>query len=401
MKRVTGSYHRTTTDEEEVAAFVPEPLPPRNPPLQIEGDLLHLLDRAQYALARLNAVVDGVPSVDWFFYGFIQKEAVLSSQIEGTQATLVDLLAHEEQVHFATSSPSIEVEDFSNYLAALAYARKEISNPSGWPLCIRLLNQTHGFLLQGVRGKDKHPGAVRTSQNWIGGTRPGNAMYVPPPAHLVTDCLHDLETYIHAQDEKLPPLIRIGLIHVQFETIHPHLDGNGRMGRLLIALLLEHWHLLSKPVLYLSLYFKSHQQEYYRRLTAVRNEGDWEGWLRFFLEGIINIADTATHTARMLFLLTNQDQTHLLQTEGTTIPTLQLLALLPHRPIVTLDSVIKYLNVSKPTAQKAINQLVKKNVLHEITGKKRKQVFFYKSYIDLLQTGTELFASTVRTPSHI
>jgi Fic family protein len=234
-----------------------------------------------------------VPSLDWFIYAFVRKEAVLSSQIEGTQATLVDLLTFEAQgTEEPSTPPNADIEEVCNYLEALTYSRTQIADPKGLPLSMRLLSETHQRLMRGVRGAEKLPGEVRRSQNWIGGSRPGNAAYVPPPPHALAEVLSAFEKYLHA-DDTLPPLVRAGLLHVQFETIHPYLGGNGRIGRLLVTLLLEHWKLVTKPLLYLSLYFKRHREDYYRRLTAVRVDGDWEGWLDFFLDGVATIADEA------------------------------------------------------------------------------------------------------------
>lgn len=285
-KRSTGRFERTTVGGEEVAAFIPNPLPPSRPRIAIEGALGERLRAAEQALIRLEVAGEMIPSLDWFIYAFVRKEAVLSSQIEGTQATLVDLLTFEAQKSDATTTPpTADVEEICNYLDALAFARAQLAASKGLPLSMRLLNETHRRLMRGVRGAEKRPGEVRRSQNWIGGSRPGNAAYVPPPPHVLGDVLGAFEKYLHANDS-LPPLVRAGLLHVQFETIHPYLDGNGRIGRLLVTLLLEHWSVLSKPLLYLSLFLKRHRADYYRRLTAVRVDGDWEGWLDFFLEGV-------------------------------------------------------------------------------------------------------------------
>lgn len=244
---------------------------------------------------RLELAGEMVPSLDWFIYAFVRKEAVLSSQIEGTQATLMDLLNYEAERD--APPPNADVEEVCNYLDALTYAREQLASPSGLPLSIRLLNEAHRLLLRGARGANKQPGEMRRSQNWIGGSRPGNATYVPPPPHALPEALSAFERYIHQEDDT-PSLIRAGLLHVQFESIHPYLDGNGRIGRLLVTLLLEHWGLLARPLLYLSLFFKRHRQEYYRRLNAVRVDGDWEGWLDFFLDGVATIADGPHSRAR-------------------------------------------------------------------------------------------------------
>jgi len=306
----------------------------------------------------MNQSGEMVPSLDWFIYGFVRKEAVISSQIEGTQATLVDLLAYEAQGGGeARAAPNADVREVCNYLDALAYARAELADPRGLPLSMRLLNQTHERLMRGVRGADKQPGEVRTSQNWIGGSRPGNAAYVPPPPHALAEVLGAFEKYVHA-DDALPPLIRAGLLHVQFETIHPYLDGNGRVGRLLVTLLLEHSNLLTQPLLYLSLFLKRHREEYYRRLNAVRVDGAWEEWLDFFLDGVATIADEAVASARDLFALVAADRTRVLAHEGMSIVALKLFELLPRHPVVTVASVIKLVGATKPTAGRAIDLLV-------------------------------------------
>jgi Fic family protein len=334
-----------------------------------------------------------VPSLDWFLYAFVRKEAVLSSQIEGTQTTLVDLLAFEAQGEESeqTSPPNADLEEVCNYLEALAYARTELADPKGLPLSMRLLNETHQRLMRGARGAEKLPGQVRCSQNWIGGSRPGNASYVPPPPHALGGLLSAFEKYLHV-DDTLHPLVRAGLLHVQFETIHPYLDGNGRIGRLLVTLLLDHWKLLTKPLLYLSLFFKRHRQDYYRRLDAVRTEGDWEGWLDFFLDGVATIAEEAVASARDLFAIVADDRARVLAHDGMSIGGLRLFELLPRHPIVTVASVMKFIETTKPTAGRAIELLAAAGVLVETTGKKRDRSYAYRAYLDRLKVGTELGA---------
>ncbi len=374
-------------------------LPPSDPPLVLDARLADRLRSAEQALVRLELAGEMVPSLDWFIYGFVRKEAVLSSQIEGTQATLVDLLAFEAESGAESSAPSADVEEVCNYLDALAYARAQLADPRGLPVSVRLLNETHRRLMRGVRGAEKQPGEVRTSQNWIGGSRPGNAAYVPPPPHALGEVLGALEKYVHEQgaEDTLPPLVRAGLLHVQFETIHPYLDGNGRIGRLLVTLLLEHWQLLTKPLLYLSLFFKRHRDEYYRRLDAVRVEGDWEGWLDFFLDGVATIAEEAVASARELFALVAADRARVLGHEGTSIPALRLFELLPRHPVVTVASVTKLVETTKPTAGRAIELLVAAGVLVETTGKRRDRSFVYRGYLDRLKVGTELERAPTRS----
>jgi Fic family protein len=375
---------------EEVAAFVPNALPPKDPPVIVDAALAERLRAAEQALVRLELAGGMVPSLDWFIYAFVRKEAVLSSQIEGTQATLVDLLTFEAQGGAGESAaPNADVEEVCNYLDALAYSRAQLADPTGLPISMRLLSETHKQLMRGVRGAEKLPGEVRRSQNWIGGSRPGNAAYVPPPPHALGEVLGAFEKYLHRGDS-LPPLVRAGLLHVQFETIHPYLDGNGRIGRLLVTLLLEHWKLLTKPLLYLSLFFKRHRADYYRRLDAVRVEGDWEGWLDFFLDGVATTADEAVASARELFALVAADRARVLAQEGMSVVALRLFELLPRRPVVTVGSVMKLVETTKPTAGRAIELLVSAGVLAETTGRKRDRSYVYRAYLDRLRVGTEL-----------
>ncbi len=386
-KRETGRYESTSAGGEQVRAFVPHALPPAEPPLVIEGELAERVRAAEQALVRLELAGEMVPSLDWFIYAFVRKEAVLSSQIEGTQATLMDLLNYEAKSD--APPPNADVEEVCNYLDALTFAREQLADPSGLPLSMRLLNETHQLLLRGVRGENKQPGEVRRSQNWIGGSRPGNAAYVPPPPNLLPEVLSAFERYIHA-DDSLPAVVRAGLLHVQFETIHPYLDGNGRIGRLLVTLLLEHWRLLTRPLLYLSLFFKRHRQEYYRRLNAVRVDGDWDAWLDFFLDGVATIADEAVATSRDLFTLVTADRQRVIHHTGVNLLAVQLFERLPNKPIVTAPWVVEALSTTKPTAGRAIEALEAAGVLVETTGKKRDRVYAYQAYLDRLRAGTEL-----------
>lgn len=386
-KRETGRYEATSAGGEQVRAFVPHALPPAAPPILIKGALAERVRAAEQALVRLELAGEMVPSLDWFIYAFVRKEAVLSSQIEGTQATLMDLLNYEAKSD--APPPSADVEEVCNYLDALIFAREQLADPSGLPLSMRLLNETHRLLLRGVRGENKLPGEVRRSQNWIGGSRPGNANFVPPPPNVLPEVLSAFERYIHA-DDSLPAVVRPALLHVQFETIHPYLDGNGRIGRLLITLLLEHWRLLTRPLLYLSLFFKRHRQEYYRRLNAVRIDGDWEAWLDFFLDGVATIADEAVATSRALFNLVTTDRQRVIHHTGVSLLAVQLFERLPSRPIVTAPWVVETLSTSKPTAGRAIEALEAAGVLVETTGKKRDRVYAYQAYLDRLRAGTEL-----------
>jgi len=380
MPRKTGTYRTSTAHGETVRAFVPHSLPPADPPLAIEGDLAERHAAALAAIGRLRVAGAMVPDPGWFLYGFVRKEAVLSSQIEGTQATLRDVATFE-----ATSKADrpADVEEVCNYVDALNHARAAIADPAGLPLSTRLLCDVHRILMRGVRGADKLPGEIRRSQNWIGGSRPGNARFVPPPHEEVAPTLAALEKWIHA-DDPLPPLVKAGLAHVQFETIHPFLDGNGRIGRMLITLLVEHWSLLNQPLLYLSLAFKTRQQEYYTRLAAVRTKGDWEGWTAFFLECVDESADDGVRIAQAIHTLIGRDRRLVVEHERATVAAIQLLDRLPSNPVLTVPRASELLGITAPTARKAIEQLEQFGVLHETTGKQRDRVYAYSAYLQIL-----------------
>lgn len=385
MKRETGTYRVTKWENEEVRAFVPAPLPPANPPLALDDETGRSLSDAMTALGKLAIAADMVPNAEWFLYGFVRKEALITSQIEGTQATLQDVLAFEAG---EKAERPDDVREVCNYVDALTYARGELARPKGLPLATRLLCDVHKRLMKGARGSEKQPGEIRRSQNWIGGSRPGNARFVPPPPDVVPEALSALEKWIHG-DDSLPPLVRIGLAHVQFETIHPFLDGNGRIGRLLIALLVEHWGLLKSPLLYLSVAFKRHRQAYYDRLNGVRVDGDWEGWMRFFLDCVTEAADDAVASAQRLHVVTAADRTKVAAHAKTTVPAIRLFELLPSHPMVTLSLAIKLLGVSKPTAVKALDALQAAGVLREITGKRRDRIYAYHEYLRVLSPDTD------------
>lgn len=384
MARITGTYREAVVGGETVRAFIPLPLPPQEPTLVIEGDLAKLHTDALAAIGQLAVAGTMVPSANWFLYGFVRKEAVISSQIEGTQATLMDVLTYEAT---QKAERPAGVEEVCNYVDALNWARAEIARPKGLPVSVRLLCAAHKRLMRGTRGTEKQPGAIRTSQNWIGGARPGNASFVPPPPDAVLDALTELERWIHGGDP-LPPLVRAGLAHVQFETIHPFLDGNGRIGRLLIALLVEHWGLLDSPLLYLSLAFKRHRAEYYRSLLDVRTKGDWEGWTSFFLRCIRESARDAVSAAKRLFALLSKDRRTVANHKAATVTAVRLFDFMPEHPIVTLPSVIELLKTTKPTAGKAIDALCRVGILNETTGKQRDRVYAYDAYLRILAEDT-------------
>lgn len=380
MNRSTGSYVTTTTLGEQVRAFVPKPLPPVKPILRPES-YASRNQLAELALARLNGVSGLVMSVDWLLYGAVRKEALLTSQIEGTQATLADLF--ENEAGFEVSNTD-DVEEVTNYLRAFRFVRANLSDARGLPISVRLICEAHRLLLDGARGSGKQPGELRRSQNWIGGSRPGNASFVPPPPEQVPDLLQDLERFIHTDPLPLPPLVMIGLIHVQFETIHPFLDGNGRMGRLLISALMEHWRLLQAPLLYVSGYLKRHQQDYYRLLSDVRTEGDWETWVEFFLDGVINAAGEAERNIVEIATLLANDRRRLLGSVKAGVHAYRLFEALPMMPRFTVEQVRQKLDTTYPTANAAVKTLMDLSVLVELTGQRKNRSFSYQAYIDLL-----------------
>ncbi len=382
--RKTGTYISNTLSGEEVKAFVPYPLPP-DPPISMTEELTKLLEVTSQNCRLLNLAAQMVPDRDWFIYGFVRKEAVVSSQIEGTQATLLDLVEAES---LSDAEKPADVNEVVNYVNALNSCIKELSNPKGLPLSLRLIKKAHAILMRGVRGKHKSPGEFRQSQNWIGGDRPGNASFVPPPVASLPTCLNDFETYLHTADE-LPALLRIALLHVQFETIHPFLDGNGRVGRLLITLLLNEWKLLEAPLLYLSLYFKRNRAEYYHRLAAVRTEGDWEGWIKFFLDGVNSVALESADAARQLYAIVRAARERVLSHKRASVIGVRLLEILPQVPVITIGQAVKLLSTTKPTAQKALELLVDLNVLEEISGRERGKKFAFRKYLDCLTEGTQ------------
>jgi Fic family protein len=377
--RSTGTYTISTTLGESVQAFVPHPLPPAQPALApacfVEANRV-----AELALARLSGVSGLVPSVDWLLYSAIRKEALLTSQIEGTQATLADLF--DEEAGFTVSNTD-DVEEVTNYLRAFRLVQDNMRDPGGLPLSVRLLSDAHRLLLDGARGSSKQPGELRRSQNWTGGTRPGNAVFVPPPPERVPALLADLERFIHDASQTLPPLVKTALVHLQFETIHPFLDGNGRIGRLLIAALLEHWCLLPEPLMYLSGYLKQHQAEYYRRLAGVRTDGDWEGWVAFFLEGVANAALDAERNIVAIASLLATDRRRLLASPKAGPASYRLFELLPMMPRFTIEQVRQKLGTSFPTATAAVKVLEDLGLVAELTGQKKNRSYSYQPYIAL------------------
>jgi Fic family protein len=384
MKRgVTGRFEVSRTGGETVRAFVPHPLPP-DPQLVLSGSLQPLLERASLAIGRLDSISTLLPDTDLFLYAYVRKEAVLSSQIEGTQSSLSDLMLFElDQV---PGVPLDDVAEVSSYVAALNHGLSRLRG--GFPLSVRLIREIHAELLSHGRGSDKEPGELRRTQNWIGGTRPGNALFVPPPPSAVSDCLSHLEKFLHAEGDGIPVLVRAALAHVQFESIHPFLDGNGRIGRLLITFLLCHEALLREPLLYLSLYFKERREEYYRLLETVRHEGDWEAWVAFFLEGIAVTGEGAFSTARRLEELFKEDRGRILTLGRRAGSALRVHEALKARPLTTLQEAARRAGLTFPTASKGMALLVGLGIARELTGKRRNRVFVYDRYVEMLAEGT-------------
>ncbi|TAG45391.1 MAG: Fic family protein [Betaproteobacteria bacterium] len=380
MKRTTGHYQQTTVVGEPVRAFVPAALPPAKPALP-PAAYEQQNRSAEHAIARLAGVAGLVPSVEWLLYGAIRKEALLTSQIEGTQATLIDLF--DDEAGFVVSNRD-DVEEVTNYLRAFRLVRAQLAAPKGLPICTRLLCDAHRALLDGVRGATKQPGELRQSQNWIGGTRPGNAVFVPPPAHEIAALLGALESFIHAPAHPLPRLVNIALVHAQFETIHPFLDGNGRIGRLLISALLESWGVLPEPLLFLSGYLKQHQFEYYRLLDGIRTQGDWESWVSFFLEGITVSAETAERSVIDIATLIATDRRNLLASSKSGAVAYRLFELLPTMPRFNVEQVRALLDTSFPTANAAVAQLVALGIVAETSGQRKNRSFSYERYVALL-----------------
>jgi Fic family protein len=361
-------------------AFLPAPLPP-NPSVQLAGELHAALSRADRALGRLDGSVVTLPNPDLLVFMYVRKEAVLSSQIEGTQSSLQDLLAAEANL-FEPSDLPRDVDEVINYVAAMNHGLARLAE---LPVSVRLIKEIHERLLNGVRGDRLTPGELRRSQNWIGpgGSGIANASFVPPPPEEVPQALGDLEKFLHAEDE-LPLLIKIGLAHAQFETIHPFLDGNGRVGRLLISFLLTERGALHKPVLYLSHYFKQHRQQYYDRLQAVRDRGDWEGWLAFFLEGVEQVSHEATETARAVLHLRERHRAAITERLGRAAGNgHRVHETLFHRPIVTVGVVQELTGVSFAAANQLVARLGEIGILREITGFSRNRRFRYDEYVRL------------------
>ncbi|WP_428537668.1 Fic family protein [Rhodopila sp.] len=378
-----GRYETTAIGGEPVRAYVPPPLPPI-PPIDLAG--LHVpLEQANQTLGRLDGIASVLPDPSLFLYIYIRKEALLSSQIEGTQSSLSDLLLYE-----AEEAPGVPIDDtreVSSYVAAMNHGLRRLRED--FPLSLRLIREIHAILLSQGRGQDKDPGEFRRTQNWIGGTRPGNALFVPPPPHLVMDALGALEAFIHADSPDLPLLVKAALVHVQFETIHPFLDGNGRLGRLLITFLLCERGVLREPLLYLSLFFKQNRQAYYDHLQAVREGGDWEAWVGFFLRGVTETARQGTQTAQSLLRLFGNDRARIEQLGRPAATAMRLHQFLQRRGLTTIPDASRQLGLSQPTVTSAIGHLRKLGIVRETTGRQRGKVFVYGGFLDLLSEGTD------------
>lgn len=379
-----GRRVRQTTVGEPFEAFIPSPLPPE-PHVELTAERSARLGRANRSLGRLDGVFSILPDRLHFLYQYVRKEAVLSSQIEGTQSSLSDLLLFESD-----EVPGVPIDDIlevSCYVRAMEHGLARMRG--GFPLSTRLIREIHAVLLSQGRGSDRTPGEFRRSQNWIGGSRPGDALFVPPPHEHVADLMSDLERFLHDQQRRTPLLVQAALAHVQFETIHPFLDGNGRVGRLLITLMLCHAEALTEPLLYLSLYFKVHRQRYYELLQRVRLQGDWEAWVDFFLDGVAETADGAVQTARRLLDLFAKDREEIEGLGRRASSTLRVHALLQRQPLITVPQADRHLGMSRPTIGAALRALQELGLVKEITGRRRNRVFVYSGYLAILGEGTE------------
>jgi Fic family protein len=383
-RRTTGQSVRVGSGEQAFDAFVPAPLPPK-PPLRLTAADQALLEKANRALGKLDAMTSLLPNTALFIYAYVRKEALVSSQIEGTQSSFSDLLLYESDE--VPGVPLEDVREVSDYVAAVEHGIERLRG--GFPLSLRLLREIHGVLLRGGRGRTKTPGELRRSQVWIGGARPGSARFVPPPADRVADCMGALEKFLHGDPVETPTLVKAALAHVQFETIHPFLDGNGRLGRLLITLLLCAEGALSEPILYLSLHFKGRRAEYYEHLQRVRTQGDWEGWLRFFLDGVISTSEEAVTTTRRILALFDKDRRAIETLGRAAASAFRVHELLQKKPIAGIREMERELGLTYPTVAGALDRMKKGRIVKELTGFKRNRVFAYAPYVALLSEGTE------------
>ncbi|MEK7845785.1 MAG: Fic family protein [Nitrospinota bacterium] len=378
-----GRWVKQLEGPEQFACFIPAPLPP-DPPINYNAKLQSLEEQANWALGRLEGVSTFLPDPHLFLYTYVRKEAVLSSLIEGTQSSLSDLLLFENKE--TPGVPLADVQEVSNYVAAMNHGLNRMK--SGFPLSLRLIKEIHARLLKGTRGSEREPGEFRRSQNWIGGSRPGNALFVPPQPHEVLPAMGALEKFLHDDPVRTPTLIKAGLAHSQFETIHPFLDGNGRIGRLLITFILCVEGVLSQPLLYLSLFFKQHRTEYYNALQRIRTEGDWEGWLAFYLTGVKEVSLQATETAKKLITMFEKHRGQIQDIGKAAGSALRVHDLLKKHVILSLPAAQKALHLSFPAVNKAMENLQKLGLVQEFTGRQRNRIFCYKPYLKVLDEGT-------------
>lgn len=383
-KKRIGTYIRSSVVAGEYYdSYIPRPLPP-DPPLRVD-ELYPLLDHANAALGRLDGLCAAFPDTSIFLYMYIRKEAVLSSQIEGTRSSLSDLLLSEN-----TRAPGVpsdeDVVSVSRYVRAMEYGIERLEE---LPLSLRLIREIHERLMDKEHDSHARPGEFRTSQNWIGGSRPSTARFVPPPAENLMECLGSLENFLHDKTIGLPVLVKAALVHVQFETIHPFLDGNGRVGRLLITFTLYAWGIIKEPFLYLSLYFRINRPDYYDHLQAVRETGDWEDWIRFFLEGVIETADQAALTAKAVTGLFEKDRARIESSGKSTPGLLKVYDHLKHRPVSTTTGIRERCGVSLPTVLRCLSRLEMLGIVKEITGRGRHKIFVYAEYLNTLNRDTE------------
>ena len=382
-KQRIGRYIKIPSGYESYKAYLPTLLPPK-PSVCMDG-LCLLVDQANTAIGRLDGMSVVLPDHKLFLYMYVRKEAILSSQIEGTQSSLSDLLLYENE-----ETPAAHLDDVmevSSYISAMEYGLQRVQE---FPLSLRLLKEIHSHLLSNSRGGNKQPGEFRTSQNWIGGSRPGTAIFVPPPPDYIMEYLDNFEKFLHDKKTCLPVLIKIAIAHVQFETIHPFLDGNGRLGRLLITFMLCAEGFLKQPLLYLSLYLKANRNEYYDRLQAVRETGDWEGWIAFFLKGVIETSEQATKTAQAILTLFDKDRKTIEQSGKSTASVLAIYAYLQRHPITNTNKLREETELSLPTILRALGALERLKIIVEVTGKERNKRFVYGQYFEILKQGTEL-----------
>lgn len=391
QRGLTGHFVPIVHEGHAANAFVPVPLPPE-PPLDLSSTLRKQLEQAVHALGGLDNIATLLPDPDIFLYTYVRREAVLSSQIEGTRSTLSDLLLFE--LEEAPGVPFDDVREVSNYVRALEHGMRRLQE--GLPLCNRLLREMHAILLDSGRGQDKRPGHFRHTQNWIGGLDVSTATFVPPPPQEVESCMAALENFINMPDDAQPyeTLVKAALAHVQFETIHPFLDGNGRLGRMLISFILHADGLLRHPLLYLSLFLRQHRQRYFDLLTNVRLRGDWEAWLSFFLEGVQQVAGNAVDTASKLILLFHDDEARVSNCGGRQAGTLhRVLHALQRRPIATITWVCQHTGLTHPPVSKAMKRLEKMGIVREISGRQRGRTYAYVRYLQIMETGVNSFAN--------